>query len=259
MKTVILCGGRGTRLGEHGASVPKGLIEIGGRPLLWRLMKIYAHHGLNDFVLCLGHLGDAIKRYFLEHHWLDSDFTLDLESGRGPQIANPLARAEDWRITFVDTGLDTNTGGRIKKIEPFLTNGEPFCVTYGDGLADINLAELIEFHRRHGRTATLTAVHPRSSFGLLKLNEMNAVTEFVEKPVMEQWINGGFFVFNPEVFDYLTTDSILETAPLQALAREGQLMAFPHTGFWKCMDTYKDHLEFNQLWDEGLAGWNAWK
>jgi glucose-1-phosphate cytidylyltransferase len=258
MKTVILCGGRGTRLGEHGANIPKALIEIGGRPVLWHLMKIYAHHGLNDFVLCLGYLGDAIKRYFLEHHWLHSDFTLEMGKAGDYQLRKSGSISEDWRVTFSDTGLDTNTGGRVKRVERYVSDDETFCVTYGDGLADVDLHALLEFHRSHGRVATLTAVHPRSNFGLLKLNDESAVTEFEEKPVIADWINGGFFVFDRKVFDYLDDDCALEREPFGRLARERQLMAYRHTGFWKCMDTYKDNLEFNQLWEAGEAEWKVW-
>ncbi|HZS08258.1 MAG TPA: glucose-1-phosphate cytidylyltransferase [Blastocatellia bacterium] len=258
MKTVILCGGRGLRLGEHGASLPKALIEIGGRPVLWHLLKLYAHHGLSDFILCLGYLGDEIKRYFLEHQWLYSDFTLELKPESDYALHKHQTASEDWRITFAETGLDTNTGGRLKRIERYLGGDEEFCVTYGDGLADINLRELIEFHRRHQRPATLTAVNPRSQFGLLRMDESGAVTEFQEKPMIEQWINGGFFVFNRRVFDYLDDNSVLEREPLERLARERRLMAYRHSGFWKCLDTYKDHLEFNQMWDAGAAAWKVW-
>ncbi len=262
MKTVILCGGRGTRLGEHGAQVPKALIEIGGRPLLWHLLKLYAAHGLNDFVLCLGYLGDSIKRYFVERHWLDHDFTLELgATGEAQLVKNERGHErsqDDWRIAFVDTGQDTNTGGRIKRIQNYIGDDETFCVTYGDGLASVDLPALLAFHRAHGKLATLTAVHPRSSFGILKLGEQNAVTEFEEKPVLREWINGGFFVFKRGIFDYLDDDSVLEREPLERLARAGELIAYPHTGFWKCLDTYKDNVEFNQLWDEGQAEWKVW-
>ncbi len=258
MKTVILCGGRGTRLGEHGASVPKALIEIGERPVLWHLMKIYSHHGLNDFILCLGYLGDAIKRYFLEHHWLHTDFTLEMSKAGDYRLRKHGASGEDWRLTFAETGLDTNTGGRVKRVEKYLGDDETFCVTYGDGLADMDLRALIEFHNSHGRAATLTTVHPRTNFGVLKLDAGGAVTEFEEKPILTDWINGGFFVFNRKVFDYLDDNCSLEHEPFERLARERQLMAFQHPGFWKCMDTYKDNLEFNQLWYAGEAAWKVW-
>jgi glucose-1-phosphate cytidylyltransferase len=257
MKTVILCGGRGTRLGEHGVSVPKALIEIGGRPVLWHLMKLYSHHGLRDFILCLGYLGDSIKRYFLESPWLDSDVTLEMNAAGEQRIHRHRTGGEDWRITFADTGLDTNTGGRVKRVAPHLGDDDLFCVTYGDGLASIDLRALLAFHRGHGRLATLTAVHPRSNFGILNLDDDGAVAEFEEKPVMKEWINGGFFVFHRRVLDYLDDDCVLEREPLERLARERQLIAFPHTGFWKCMDTYKDNVEFNQLWDTGQAEWKV--
>jgi glucose-1-phosphate cytidylyltransferase len=259
MKTVILCGGRGTRLGEHGATVPKALIEIGGRPVLWHLLKIYSHYGLNDFILCLGYLGDSIRRYFLEHQWLYSDFTLEMSKTGDYHLQKHELLGEDWRITFANTGLDTNTGGRIKRVEKYLGDDETFCVTYGDGLANVDLQELINFHRSHGRVATLTAVHPRSGFGLLKLDDSGAVTEFEEKPPIKDWVNGGFFVFNRAILDYLTDDCVLEREPLERLAQDDELMAYRHTGFWKCMDTYKDNVEFNQLWDEGQAEWKVWE
>lgn len=258
MKTIILCGGRGTRLGEHGVSMPKALIEIGGRPILWHLMKLYATHGLNDFVLCLGYLGHEIKRYFLEHHWLYRDFTLQMKPEGAYDLRQEEINSEDWRITFAETGLDTNTGGRIRRVERYLGDDDEFCVTYGDGLSDVDLTALLEFHRAHGRLATLTAVNPRLSFGLLELDAADAVTEFQEKPQLDQWINGGFFVFNRRIFDYLDFDSVLEREPLERLARERQLIAYRHAGFWKCMDTYKDHLEFNQLWDAEQAAWKVW-
>ena len=230
MKTVILCGGRGMRLGEHGINIPKALIEIGGKPMLWHLLKYYSHFGLNEFVLCLGYLGSEIQAYF-------------------------EAQPDEFKITFVDTGLDTNTGGRLKLIKNYLGEDEEFCVTYGDGLADVDLPALLQFHRSHHKTATLTAVNPRSQFGVLKLDNENSVTEFQEKPLLKEWINGGFFVFNRRIFDYLHDDSILEREPFELLANEREVMAFKHAGFWKCLDTYKDNLEFNQLWDDNEAAW----
>jgi glucose-1-phosphate cytidylyltransferase len=229
MKTIILCGGRGTRLGEHSAVTPKALIEIGGRPVLWHLLTLYSRQGFNDFILCLGHLGADIEHYF-------------------------TANREDWRITFAHTGLDANTGARIKSVAGYLAGEDNFFVTYGDGLADIDLNALRAFHLAHGRAATLTAVHPQLNFGLLELDD-HAVTAFHEKPSMKEWINGGFFVFQRRILDYLDDTSVLEKEPLERLAGERQLHAFRHLGFWKCMDTYKDNLEFNQLWDAGQAAW----
>lgn len=256
MKTVILCGGRGTRLGEHGTNIPKALIEIGGKPIIWHLLKFYSSYGLDDFVLCLGHLGDKIKRYFIEHQWLDRDFRLETGAERNLHLLS--SAAENWRVTFAETGLDTNTGGRLKKIRQYVENEETFCVTYGDGLADVNLNRLLSYHRTHRRTATLTTVHPNLNFGLLKIDDNDCVREFHEKPRMDEWINGGFFVFNAGIFDYLGENSVLEQEPFERLAAAGELMAYKHKGFWKCMDTYKDNLEFNHLWDKGKADWKIW-
>ncbi len=231
MKTVILCGGRGTRLGEHGASVPKALIKIGGRPIIWHLMSLYAHYGINDFVACLGYLGDEIRRYFDEN-------------------------GTDFRLEFVNTGLDTNTGGRLFAVRDTLDE-ETFCVTYGDGLADVNIAELVAFHRFHGKIATVTAVHPLSNFGLMDVAENGSVAGFREKPKMQDWVNGGFFVFDRRIFEFLDDNCTLEREPFEALSRRGEMMAFRHEGFWKCMDTHKDSLEFEELWN-GTPAWKVW-
>ncbi len=232
MKTVILCGGRGTRLGEHGRSVPKALIHIGGRPIIWHLLSIYSHYGINDFVMCLGFLGDEIRDYF----------------GKS---------GDDWHLQFVDTGLDTNTGGRLKKIEDYLGGDDIFCMTYGDGLSDVDVEKLIAFHRSHGKIATVTAVHPYSNFGLMDIGDNDGVIKFREKPLLEEWINGGFFVFNRRIFDYLDADCTLEREPFERLSLNGEMMAFRHNGFWKCMDTFKDSLEFEHLWKTG-ASWKVW-
>jgi len=238
MKAVILCGGRGTRLGEQGKSIPKALVEIGGRPVLWHLLNLYAHQGVNEFILCLGYLGEEIRQYF---------------SSRNNNCR------DNWKITPVDTGLDTNTGGRLKLVENHLRDEKSFHVTYGDGLADIDIQALTSFHTKHGRLATVTAVRPRSSFGLLQMDSDGVVTDFLEKPLMNDWVNGGFFVFEREVFDYLTEESVLECEPLQQLAKERRIVAYRHPGFWKCLDTYKDRLEFNRMWESGEAGWNLRK
>lgn len=229
MKTVILCGGRGTRLNELGTVVPKALVPIGGRPIIWHLMNKYAAAGHSDFILCLGFLGDKIRE------WVGT-------------------LAEPWSVLPVDTGLDTNTGGRLKSVENEIAADGPFFVTYGDGLSDVDLASLLGFHREHGRIATLTAVHPVSSFGILDLAEDGAVRRFNEKPVLREWINGGFFVFEPKIFARLSIDSVLEREPLAGLAADSELVGFRHEGFWKCMDTYKDNLEFEELWARG-APW----
>ncbi|CAN5345989.1 glucose-1-phosphate cytidylyltransferase [soil metagenome] len=232
MKTVILCGGRGTRLGEHGRSIPKALINIGEKPILWHLMQIYSHYGIDDFVLCLGFLGDEIRKYFLQN-----------------SIVN--------KIEFIETGLDTNTGGRLKRVQNYLAGEEMFCVTYGDGLADIDLRDLIEFHRSHGKIATVTAVHPYSNFGMMEIGDDSSVQRFREKPLLREWINGGFFVFDGRIFEYLDDNSTLEREPFETLCEQGEMMAYRHTGFWKCMDTFKDSLEFEKIWLEG-APWKVW-
>lgn len=232
MKAVILCGGRGTRLGEHGRSVPKALINIGGKPIIWHLMSNYVHYGIRDFVLCLGFLGDEIE-------------------------ANPLLKSTDWNVTFVDTGLDTNTGGRLRQVAGELAGEETFCMTYGDGLSDVDISSLIDFHREHGRSATVTAVHPNSNFGIMDVAEDGRITAFREKPVLKEWINGGFFVFTQQIFDQLGENDVLEREPFERLSEAGQMMAYKHEGFWKCMDTFKDNLEFEQLWLEG-GPWKVW-
>ena len=233
MKTVILCGGRGTRLGEHGKSVPKALIKIGGVPILRHLMKVYSHFGAHDFVLCLGYLGDEIRRYF------------ESEEGR------------DVRVQFAETGLDTNTGGRLNRVRSLIDGEDTFFVTYGDGLADVDIGKLIAFHKSHGRTATVTAVHPFSNFGLMDLSEDGTVEGFRERPVLKEWVNGGFFVFDRRIFDYLDDNCTLEREPFEELSKNGEMMAYRHNGFWKCMDTFKDCLEFEQLWRHDPA-WKVW-
>ena len=245
MKTVILCGGRGTRLDEMGKVVPKALVPIGGKPVIWHLLRIFASQGFCEFTLCLGYLGEKIADYFSA-----------VSGGSSGVLATDLDGIT-CRLELVDTGLDTNTGGRLKSVEKNLGDENQFFVTYGDGLADIALGALLRFHREHGKTATLTAVHPVSNFGLLDLDTDGSVLNFREKPILPEWINGGFFVFQNGIFERLGTDSILEREPLESLARERQLMAYRHSGFWKCMDTYKDSLEMNALW-ETHAPWKVW-
>ncbi|MBX3297166.1 MAG: NTP transferase domain-containing protein [Acidobacteria bacterium] len=239
MKTVILCGGRGTRLDELGKVVPKALVEIGGRPIISHLMQLYASYGFSDFSLCLGHLGDKIKDYFGARGEGNIRVTFQTETN------------ESWDVSLYETGEDTNTGGRIARIANLLADDQRFFVTYGDGLADVNIGSLLEFHKGHGKLATMTTVHPRSPFGIVDLNDDGTVNSFREKPRLDVWINGGFFVFERQVLDLLDGDPVLEEGPLETLAKINELMAYRHTGFWKCMDTYKDSLEFNALWETG--------
>jgi glucose-1-phosphate cytidylyltransferase len=231
MKTVILCGGKGTRMGYE--DLPKPMFNIGSRPILWHIMKIYESFGYKDFILLLGYEKEKIIRYF--------------------------KNSKEWNIEFVDTGIDTNTGGRIKKIE-HLVKGETFFATYGDGLSDINLNELLDFHRKHAKIATLTGVRPASPFGIMGIDSHNnTVTHFLEKPILDHWVNGGFFVFNREVFSFMKDKDILESDTFSRLVKAKKLVAYKHEGFWECMDTYKDNLRLNQLWNSGNNPWAKWK
>ena len=257
-QVVILCGGMGTRLREETEFRPKPLVEIGGKPILWHIMKIYSHYGFHDFVLCLGYKGQMIKEYFLNYRVMNSDFTLRLDSPENPEF-HAVNAHEPWSITFVDTGAEAMTGARVKRIEPFI-KGDRFMLTYGDGVADIQLEELWEFHAQHGRIATVTGVQPVSRYGEL-LVEDGQVRKFSEKPpAQEGHVSGGFFVFNRRVFDYLSDDDgcILEREALERLSREGQLMSYFHTGFWHCMDTYRDFVALNEMWKKGCP-WKVWK
>ena len=245
MKTVILCGGRGTRLNEIGLAVPKALVPIGGKPVIWHLMKLYTGFGFDEFVLCLGYLQDQIRLFF------DGDQSLTDE------VVDVDLDGLKCRVQLIDTGIDMNTGGRLKLIEKFCSEDARFFVTYGDGLSDVDLRALLKFHVDHGKTATLTAVHPISNFGILELRDDSSVADFKEKPVLDDWINGGFFIFERGIFSFLDDNSVLEQAPLAFLAETGELMAYKHTGFWKCMDTHKDSVEMNQLW-KSHAPWKVW-
>ncbi len=249
---VILCGGRGTRLVEETEYRPKPMVRIGDRPILTHIMDIYSAFGFKDFILTLGFKGEMIKDYFLNFDYYTNDFTIDL--GEGKVITPHTRRHPDWRITLADTGESTLTGGRIKRIEPYI-EGETFMVTYGDGVADIDISRLLDRHREMGKIATVTGVRPMTRFGELEVAD-GLVAEFREKPqVKTGLINGGFFVFQREVFDYLTGDCSLEKAPLERLARDGQLAIYPHEGFWHCMDTYRDMESLNGLWTSGRAPW----
>lgn len=254
MKVLILAGGRGSRLSEETTVKPKPMAEIGGKPMLWHIMRHYAHFGFHEFLVALGYKGDEVKRYFLDYRALSSSVTVQLKEGR-VQIDN--GDVEDWTIHLVDTGLNVATGGRIKRLAAWLGR-EPFMMTYGDGVANVDLAELLAFHRAQGRLATVTAVRPPARFGGLTFRD-GTVQDFVEKPqIGEGWINGGFFVLEPRVLDYIDGDeSIFEREPLERLARDGQLSAFRHEGFWQCMDTRRDIEFLESLWQAG-APWKVW-
>jgi len=254
MKVVILCGGKGTRLREETEFKPKPLIEIGGKPILWHIMKIYSHFGYKDFILCLGYKGHLIKDYFLKHKAMFSDFTLHTSEGKEEYHNN---ESDNWKITFAETGLETNTGGRIKKIQKYI-DGDSFFLTYGDGVADINIKELLEHHQNKGRIATLTSIQPMSRFGVLEFDSNHSVASFKEKPKLDGWINAGFFVLNKKIFDYLEENSVFEQEPLRNLAKDRQLTAYSHKGYWECMDTYRDFEMLNKFWNEGKAFWKVW-
>lgn len=258
MQVIILCGGFGTRLREETEFRPKPLVDIGGRPILWHIMKLYAHHGFRDFVLCLGYRGNMIKEYFLNYEAMNNDFTIRL--GQQNRLAFHGAHDEqDFSVTLADTGLETMTGGRVKRVERYI-DGDTFMVTYGDGVADLDIKSLVDFHCRHGRLATVTTVRPFSRYGILEMNEQNEILSFQEKPRLEGWVSAGFFVFDRRVFDYLTGDEcVLEREPLEQLARERQLIAYRHTGFFYAMDTYREYNYLNELWKSGQAPWKVWE
>lgn len=255
MRVVILAGGLGTRLSEETESKPKPMVEIGGHPMLWHITKHYAHHGFKEFMIALGYKGEIIKRFFLDYQSLNGSMTIDLSKG---EVARHNSESEGWIVHLIETGIPTNTGGRVKRLEPWLKD-QTFMLTYGDGLCDIDYHDLLRFHRQHGRLATVSAVRPPSRFGGL-IFDGNLVKEFVEKPqVGEGWINGGFMVFEPGIFSYLEGDgSILEIDALEALARDRQLVAYQHEGFWQCMDTLRDKRYLEALWREQRAPWKVW-
>ncbi|WP_462411701.1 glucose-1-phosphate cytidylyltransferase [Neobacillus sp. Marseille-QA0830] len=257
MKVVILAGGFGTRISEESHLIPKPMIEIGTKPILWHIMKIYAKYGFNEFVICLGYKGKAIKDYFLNYFLYHSDLTVDYQQGNQMQIHSH--DAEPWKITLIDTGLETMTGGRIKRIRDYVDNNT-FMLTYGDGVADIDITELLNFHKSHQKIATVTAVQPPGRFGALTINDNHEVGSFKEKMIGDgRWINGGFFVLEPEVFNYIEGDhTVFEEQPLMQLAEQNQLMAYKHTGFWHPMDTLKDKKYLESLWGSGKAGWKIW-
>lgn len=257
MKTVILAGGFGTRISEESHLKPKPMIEIGGRPILWHIMKIYSHYGFNDFIICLGYKGYAIKEYFAHYFLHESNITFDFTSGN-TRITHEHS-AEPWKVTLVDTGTETMTGGRVKRIQPYVGNA-PFMLTYGDGVGNVDIRKLVEFHQGHGRLATMTATQPSGRFGALKLDEGGRVESFQEKPKGDgAWINAGFFVMQPEVFDYIRDDAtVLEREPLENLASNSELMSFKHKGFWQPMDTLRDKNLLEDLIRTGAAPWMLW-
>jgi glucose-1-phosphate cytidylyltransferase len=256
MKVVILAGGLGTRISEETVLKPKPMIEIGGMPILWHIMKIYSSHGYNEFIVCLGYKGYVVKEYFTNYFLHKSDVTVDLSNNT---LEVHDSQAEPWKITLVDTGVDSMTGGRIKRIEPHVNN-EPFLLTYGDGVSDVNITELVKFHKQHGKFCTVTAVQPSGRFGALDINENNQVMSFMEKPKGDgSWINGGFFVCQPEVFKYIDGDSITwEREPMENIAGDGEMFTYKHEGFWKPMDTLRDKHELEADWVSGKAKWKKW-
>ena len=256
MKTIILAGGAGTRISEESQYRPKPMIEIGGMPILWHIMKAYSHFGFNDFIICAGYKQEFIKEWFADYAIHTSDVTFSLETGT---VTVHRRHAEAWNVTVVDTGLNTMTGGRIKRVQPYIGD-EPFMMTYGDGVCDVNIAELVKFHQEHGKLATLTAVIQQQSKGVLDIGEMGAVKSFREKKLNDGVaINAGFMVLQPEVFDYLDGDGcVFETKPLEKLAEDGQLMSYRHKGFWQCMDNLREKEILEKLWASGQALWKVW-
>ncbi len=253
MKVVILAGGRGTRISEETEVLPKPMIQIGGKPILWHIMKAYSHFGFNDFVICLGYKGYVIKEYFANYFLHSSDLTLDLGSNSMKVLGS---KAEPWKVTLIDTGLETMTGGRIKRIEKYI-EGKTFLLTYGDGIGSVDINKLLEFHKSKSKLATVTAVQLEGRFGALNIEKGEDVSSFIEKPRGDgAWINGGFFVLEPGIFRYIKDDFVIwEKDSLEKLAKDDQLNAYKHNGFWKCMDTIRDKIELEQLWDAGDASW----
>ncbi|MFA6238874.1 MAG: glucose-1-phosphate cytidylyltransferase [Bacteriovorax sp.] len=257
MQVVILAGGLGTRLSEETSLKPKPMVEIGGQPMLWHIMKTYAHYGHKDFIVCLGYKGHIVKEYFANFFLYQSDVSIDLKNNK-IEIHNTAS--EDWTVTLVDTGPETQTGARIKKIEKYI-KGENFMLTYGDGLSNVNINELLAFHQKNGKIGTMTSIQPEGRFGALDIDANGQVTKFIEKPKGDgNWINGGFFILNKEFFNYLSQqeDLILEKEPLEGLVKNGQLMTFRHHGFWKCMDTLRDKTQLENMWQSGKAPWKVW-
>ena len=257
MKVLILAGGLGSRLSEETTLKPKPMVEIGGKPILWHIMKIYSHYGFNEFVIMCGYKGYMIKEYFSNYYSHNSDMTIDLKSN---DIIHHATHAEPWKVTLIDTGLETMTGARIKKVQNYIGN-EPFLLTYGDGVSDVNIKELVQFHNKHGKAITITSVQPEGRYGSLVINENQQVLSFIEKPKGDgAWINAGFFVCQPEVLDYIPDGDkiIFEREPLEGLAEAGELLTYKHEGFWKPMDTQRDKTQLEELIEKGSAPWIKW-
>lgn len=258
MKAVILAGGLGTRLSEATHLIPKPMVEIGGKPILWHIMKTYSHYGIKEFIVCCGYKGYVIKEWFANYFLHTSDVTFDLKNN---SMTVHNCNAEDWKVTLVDTGLETMTGGRIKRIQKYVGN-ETFLLTYGDGVTDLNIADTIKYHQETEKILTVTAYKPQGKFGALNLDEVGNVTSFTEKPAGDgSWINAGYFVCEPKVFDYITEgdSTIFEKAPLENIAKDGGMNSFKHEGFWKPMDILRDNKELNEMWDSGKAPWKVWE
>ena len=255
-KVVILCGGAGTRLREQTEFMPKPLVRVGHSPILWHIMKIYSSFGYNDFVLSLGYKGDLIKEYFLNYDWRANDFSMNL--GKSGSKTHHAKEKLDWNITFVDTGLETLTAGRIKLVEKYV-DGDDFLCTYGDGVANVNIKSLMDFHQKKGKKATLTAVHPTSKYGSIKFDKDGIASSFDEKPVLLDWINGGFFAMKKDVFDEISTEGMFEQTTLSSLAKRKELAIFTHEKFWHCMDTYKDYEDLNKIYNSGTIPWFDFK
>lgn len=258
MKAVILAGGLGTRMQELTEVIPKPMVEIGGKPVLWHIMKIFSHYGVSHFDIALGYKGNVIKDFFVNYSRMQNSLRVDLDKGAVEELDN---NHEDWKVELIETGLHTQTGGRVAKLKEYVGN-QRFLLTYGDGVSDVDLQALLNVHLQHGKIATVTAVQPPSKFGALNLDDCGKVNVFAEKPVGgDTWISGGFFIFETEIFDYLSTedDCIMERQPLETLAADGQLYSYKHHGFWQCMDTARDVSNLNKMWAENNAPWKTWK
>ncbi len=255
MKVVILCGGKGTRLREETEYKPKPMVEIGERPILWHIMKLYSHYGFKDFILCLGYKHQVIREYFLNYQYMNCDITISLSSDN--RIFCHNQHDEDWNVTLAYTGLETKKGGRIKMIAPYL-KGERFMLTYGDGVSDVNINDLIAYHEKKGVLATFTGVHPISRFATIERDETGKIIDWNEKKQLEGYMNAGFFVLENSVFDYIDGDVEFEEQPMKCMAKEGKVAMYKHEGFWQCMDTFRDYLLLTELWESGKAPWKVW-